>query len=92
MNLVRRKLCVVDGEAEFGIVITHAKQNTGFGEEAVRSLLDHAWNELPIGRVYLEVYIDNSRAIRLYEKCGFTEYKRTDKDIFMDILSPAKAG
>jgi len=83
---------IKDGEAEFGIVITYAKQNSGFGKEAIKSLLDHCWNDLPVDRVYLEVYIDNRRAIRLYEKCGFTEYQRTDTDIFMDILSPAKAG
>ena len=81
---------VKDGEAELGIVITYAKQNAGYGAEAIRSLLNYGWNNLPINRVYLEVYIDNARAIHLYEKCGFKEFKRTDKDIFMEIISPAR--
>ena len=81
---------VKDGEAELGIVITYAKQNVGFGAEAINSLINYGWNNLPINRVYLEVYIDNDRAIHLYEKCGFTEYKRTDKDIFMEIISPPR--
>ena len=83
---------VKDGEAELGIVITYAKQNAGYGAEAIGSLLIYGWNNLPINRVYLEVYIDNARAIHLYEKCGFKEFKRTDKDIFMEIISPAREG
>ncbi|MBQ5423104.1 MAG: GNAT family N-acetyltransferase, partial [Clostridiales bacterium] len=83
---------VKDGEAELGIVITYAKQNAGFGEEAINSLINYGWNNLPINRVYLEVYIDNDRAIHLYEKCGFAEYKRTEKDIFMEIISTAREG
>ncbi|MBQ4216889.1 MAG: GNAT family N-acetyltransferase [Clostridiales bacterium] len=83
---------IKDGEAELGIVITYAKQNAGYGKEAILSLLNYGWNNLPINRVYLEVYIDNDRAIHLYEKCGFTEFKRTDKDIFMEIISPAREG
>ena len=83
---------VKDGEAELGIVITYAKQNAGYGAEAIRSLLTYGWNNLPINRVYLEVYIDNDRAIHLYEKCGFKEFKRTDKDIFMEIISPPREG
>ena len=83
---------VKDGEAELGIVITYAKQNAGYGAEAIRALLTYGWNNLPINRVYLEVYIDNDRAIHLYEKCGFKEFKRTDKDIFMEIISPPREG
>ena len=78
---------VNDGEAEFGIVITNAKQNAGYGSEAIRSLLEFGWNSIHLKRVYLEVYIDNARAIHLYEKCGFTEFKRTEKDIFMERYS-----
>ena len=83
---------VKDGEAELGIVITYAKQNAGYGAEAIRSLLIYGWNNLPINRVYLEAYSDNDRAIHLYEKCGFKEFKRTDKDIFMEIISPPREG
>ena len=57
---------IKDGEAELGIVITYAKQNAGYGKEAILSLLNYGWNNLPINRVYLEVYIDNARAIHLY--------------------------
>ena len=78
---------IKDGEAELGIVITYAKQNAGYGKEAIVNLLRYGWNELSLKRVYLEVYIDNDRAIRLYDKCGFKEYKRTDKDIYMEIFA-----
>lgn len=78
---------IKDGEAELGIVITYAKQNAGYGKEAILSLLRYGWDELSLRRVYLEVYIDNDRAIHLYDKCGFREFKRTDKDIFMEVFA-----
>lgn len=78
---------IKDGEAELGIVITYAKQNAGYGREAISRLLRYGWEELSLKRVYLEVYIDNDRAIHLYDKCGFREYKRTDKDIFMEVFA-----
>lgn len=78
---------IKDGEAELGIVITYAKQNAGYGKEAILRLLRYGWDELSLRRVYLEVYIDNDRAIHLYDKCGFREFKRTDKDIFMEVFA-----
>lgn len=78
---------IKDGEAELGIVITYAKQNAGYGKESILRLLRYGWDELSLKRVYLEVYIDNDRAIHLYDKCGFREFKRTDKDIFMEVFA-----
>ncbi len=73
-------------EAELGIAITAAKQELGYGTEAIRAVTGYAFDELGLKRVFLKVYPDNARAIRVYEKCGFREYDRTEEDVFMEIL------
>lgn len=74
-------------EAELGIAITAAKQDRGYGTEAIRAVTGYAFDELGLKRVFLKVYPDNSRAIRVYEKCGYREYDRTEEDVFMEILA-----
>ncbi len=44
----------------------------GYGTEAMRLLLDFAFNELNLHRVFLTVFSYNLRAIHVYEKLGFT--------------------
>lgn len=73
------------GSAELGIAITAKKQDMGYGKEAVKRIVDHGFCELGLDRIYLKVYPDNARAIRVYEACGFREYDRTEEDIFMEI-------
>ncbi len=46
-------------------------QSKGYGQQAVRLMLRHAFRDLGLHRVYLTVLDDNPRAIRVYEKCGF---------------------
>lgn len=50
------------GAAEFG---------RGYGTEALRLLLDYAFDVVGVHRVTLEVFDFNTRAQRVYEKCGF---------------------
>lgn len=47
-------------------------RDRGLGTHAVRALLDIGWFELGLHRIALTVRADNLRAIRSYEKCGFT--------------------
>lgn len=42
----------------------------GFGTEAVRLLLAHAFRDIGLARVQLHVFASNQRAIRAYEKAG----------------------
>ena len=73
-------------EAEWGIVITTKMQNKGYGREALMRSVEYGFNELGLNRIYLSVYVDNPRAIHVYEQCGFKEFKRDDVDIFMEIV------
>ncbi|MFB5368982.1 GNAT family N-acetyltransferase [Enterococcus faecalis] len=68
----------------------------GIGTEAMSLILEFAFNELNLHRVYLQVFSFNERAVNLYEKIGFTHVGkfrealyRTGKwhdIIIMDIL------
>ena len=77
-----------DDEAEWGIVMTASMQNKGYGTEALKRMIEYGFNEGGFRRIYLGVYIDNPRAIHVYEQCGFKEYDRTDVDVFMEIIKP----
>jgi RimJ/RimL family protein N-acetyltransferase len=44
----------------------------GYGTEATRRLLDIAFRDLNLNRVYLQVFSTNKSAIRIYEKAGFS--------------------
>lgn len=57
--------------AEYAIVLRKKAQGRGVAREATRLLLEKAFGELRLHRVYLNVLSDNEKAIRLYERCGF---------------------
>lgn len=54
-----------------GIMVHKDYQNMGVGTALMKALLDIADNWLMLVRVELEVFEDNEKAIRLYEKFGF---------------------
>ena len=76
---------IADGARELGIAITAAMQDRGYGTEAVRAVVEYGMDTLGLDRVFLKVFPDNARAIRVYEKCGFREYDRTESDVFMEV-------
>lgn len=58
---------------EVGIVIGDKNEwNKGYGAEAMTLLQRHGFETLNLNRVYLRVYADNVRAVRSYERAGFT--------------------
>ena len=54
-----------------GIMVRTDCQGQGIGTALLEAVLDLADNWLMLCRVELEVYADNQRAVRLYEKFGF---------------------
>ena len=48
------------------------KRGHGYGTEAIRLLLDFAFTDLNLQRVCLHVFSTNPRAVRAYEKAGFS--------------------
>jgi RimJ/RimL family protein N-acetyltransferase len=60
------------GGAELGIVIGEPDyRGKGFGSDACNAIVDFAFGELRLERVYLSVRADNPSAEAAYVKCGF---------------------
>ena len=76
---------VVGETGELGVAITATMQEKGYGTEAIPAMVKYGMEELGLKRIYLKVYPGNTRAIHVYEACGFREYDRTDDNLFMEI-------
>jgi ribosomal-protein-alanine N-acetyltransferase len=61
---------------ELGISLGRVYWGKGFGQEAVRVLVDYAFSYLKMNRVALKVLADDPRAVGAYRKAGFTEEGR----------------
>ena len=61
----------VDASVNLRILIGPRGRDRGLGTDAVRLVLRHAFDELGLHRVALEVFSSNPRAQRAYEKVGF---------------------
>jgi putative acetyltransferase len=80
---------------EIGMMVHDDFQGRGVGRRLLEALLDVADNYLGLVRVELEVMVDNERAIRLYEHCGFTQEGRKAQAIrrgdgYVDTLLMAR--
>jgi RimJ/RimL family protein N-acetyltransferase len=91
-NIYLRDIDRVSGRAELHIFIGDtAHRSKGYGSAAVRQLVNHAFKELRLQRVFLLVLADNERAIRVYEQCGFEREGRLRRHVlkngqFHDVL------
>ncbi|WP_331374951.1 GNAT family N-acetyltransferase [Sinorhizobium chiapasense] len=56
----------------------------GFGSEAIRVLLTHAFGPMGLHRIGIRVLSYNERAIAAYEKCGFVEEGREREAAFVN--------
>jgi UDP-4-amino-4,6-dideoxy-N-acetyl-beta-L-altrosamine N-acetyltransferase len=72
-------------KAEFGIFIgdedAHGK---GYGTQATMHILEYAFSELKLNKVFLRVFSYNAGAIRCYEKAGFTNEGCFRQDVIID--------
>ena len=69
-------LDAINRSAMLGIMIGPEFQNQGYGQEAIRLLLDYAFNLLNLNSVMLGTFSFNARAIAAYKKVGFKEIGR----------------
>jgi len=61
-----------DERAQVGIMIGEEKYlGKGLGTEVIKILRDYVFRTWKINRLELTVHINNPRAIKCYEKCGF---------------------
>lgn len=65
-------ICWKRKEAELRIRIGEKEYwNKGYGTLAIKEILNYAFGDLGLNRIYLRVYSFNTRAIHCYEKIGF---------------------
>ena len=57
--------------AEYAIVLRKSAQGRGLGKQASELLIDKAFHELGLHKIYLNAITTNTIAIKLYEKLGF---------------------
>jgi RimJ/RimL family protein N-acetyltransferase len=71
--------------AEVGIFIGDKSYwNQGFGTKAMRLMLQYGFDTLNLNRIGLDVYENNPRAIRSYEKAGFVHEGRKRQAMYRD--------
>jgi RimJ/RimL family protein N-acetyltransferase len=61
----------VHRHGEFHILLGADAQGQGVGSDATRAMLDHAFGDLNLHRVFLHVLMANAAAIKVYERAGF---------------------
>lgn len=66
-----KNMNLIDRNAEYAISLRPQMQCRGIGIEATQKLLAIAFDQLELEKVYLNVLIENEKAIHMYEKCGF---------------------
>jgi len=60
-----------DHSCNIRIALDAAARDRGYGTEAMRLIIDHVFEQLPIHRLSLDVFAFNERAIAVYRKLGF---------------------
>ena len=65
-----------DQRADVGIGIGKPHWRQGFGQEAVRLLVDYGFRILNLVKISLQVLADDERAVGAYRKAGFVEEGR----------------
>jgi diamine N-acetyltransferase len=71
--------------AEYGrlLIASAEARRLGYAKDATETLLAYAFGELNLRRIYLRVYADNTGALGLYERCGFTREGVEREAVFM---------
>ena len=71
--------------AELGIFIGDTNYlSHGYGSDAIKLLLDFAFNQLNLNNIMLKAISNNKRALKAYSKCGFKEFGVWEKSHFYD--------
>ena len=75
----------VHQKAEFGIFLGNENaRGKGYGTEATRLILKFAFETMGLNRIVLRVFAENERAIRCYEKAGFSREGVFRQDVIID--------
>jgi RimJ/RimL family protein N-acetyltransferase len=72
-------------KAEFFITIGEKQfWGKGLGSDALRIVVRLAFDKMNLNRLWLSVLVDNPRAVRCYEKCGFVREGLLRQESYVD--------
>ncbi|MCG6135001.1 MAG: GNAT family N-acetyltransferase [Nostoc sp. LLA-1] len=84
-NIYLRNIDWTSRNGELNIFIGEPEERSkGYGKAAINLLLNYAFQNLGLLRVYLYVMASNIPAIKTYEKCGFITEGKLSRHIFKD--------
>lgn len=88
-SIYLRDINLNEGSAEYGIFIgEEGELGKGYGTIAGKLLLQFAFQNINLRKVYLRVFADNFNAIQSYLKLGFTrDINKKDEDIVINGIS-----
>lgn len=69
-----------NGRAEFGITMRRGAMGTGISRSAMDSLIEFGFDRVGLREIYWCVEPDNIRAVRFYDKNGYTRSSGAVKD------------
>lgn len=73
------------GRGEIGLMIGEPQyRNKGYGSEAIRLMLEFAFDFMRLHRVEARVLAHNTRAQQVFERCGFTREGVARESFFMN--------
>lgn len=77
-----RDIDMTHRKAEYGIFIGEEDaRGKGYGSSAARLMIQYAFEEMNLHRLFLRVYAENIQAIRSYEKAGFVKEAHLRDDV-----------
>ena len=77
-----RDIDMTHRKAEYGIFIGEEDaRGKGYGSSAARLMIQYAFEEMDLHRLFLRVYAENIQAIRSYEKAGFVKEAHLRDDV-----------
>ena len=81
---------VTSTEAELAVAMCKDSIGKGYGTEAVSKMLEIAFEDLHLAKVFLTVKRNNVRAVRAYEKNGFTLIDTDGEQYKYQIMNRSK--
>ena len=73
-----------NGTAELGILIGPEYHGNGYGTEASRLLINHAFEQLRYHKIKTRVVESNQKSARVWEKLGFEQEGTLREHVFLD--------
>lgn len=82
---------VENGSAEVGLCITMAMQNKHYGIEALKRIIEYAFNDVGLNTLTAVIFSNNVRSLHNAEKmgfrrCGITENVKVENGISIDDI------